>query len=86
MTNPSLPFPSLPPALPQSLIGRNISRALSGSLHGGRNFARSPSQRQLATLAAGAAGRKGASVHSGSEYWRIMRAGAELAAMGESRG
>jgi hypothetical protein len=65
----------------QSLLGRSVPRVAGGSGHGGRLFSRSPSQRQLAALAAGA-GRKGASVHGG-EYWRIMRAASGLAAMGE---
>lgn len=78
---PEQPHDLLPP-LPQSLLGRSVPRS-GGSLHGGRQFARSPSARQLAALAA--AGRKGASVHGAGEYWRVMRAASELAAMGELR-
>ncbi|GAB4813440.1 hypothetical protein N2152v2_000486 [Parachlorella kessleri] len=68
----------------KSLLGRSVPRS-GGSFHGGRAFARSPSSRALAALAAGAAGRKGASVHGG-EYWRVLRAASELAAMGSGHG
>ena len=85
-------WPRWPLPATQTLLAARVA-AGRGSPAGRSFLTRSPSQAQLAALAAAAArapkgspARSRWSVHGAGEYWRVMRAASELAAMGESGG
>lgn len=60
---------------------------VGGSAHGGGAFVRSPSAQQLQLLATAASRRGGvSSVHSGQQYWRLLRQAGELASMASGHG